>query len=250
MYISDSKEDKVLLSKADDIVSLSLTRKKPCYLGFLNERETYIVKDYLSWSNTNITFYGGYDNALRTVVCSSIGEISQEDFPIKPVYFTFRTCDVLTHRDFLGALINLGIERSCIGDIIVNNGCAVVFVKSDIYDYIISQVSKIGRVGVKTVPVKPKNLEIKQEFENLQFLVSSMRLDVIVAAITNLSRQKVSEMILSGKVYCNYLQTQNVSNKVADNDIISIRGFGKYIIEGKIGLTKKGRIKLSIKHFS
>ena len=77
-----------------------------------------------------------------------------------------------------------------------------------------------------------------------------MRLDVIVAAITNLSRQKVSEMILSGKVYCNYLQTQNVSNKVADNDIISIRGFGKYIIEEQIGLTKKGRIKLSIKHFS
>ena len=250
MYISDSKEDKVLLSKADDVVFLSSTRKTPCFMGFLNEREAYIIKDYLSWSDTNITFYGGYDNASRTVLCSSPDDVNNDDFPIRPVYFIYRSCDVLSHRDFLGALINLGIERSSLGDIIVNDGCAVVFVKSDIYNYVVSQVSKIGRVGVKIVETKPKNLEIKQDFQDLQLLVSSMRLDVIVAAITNLSRQRTSEMILSGKVFCNYLQNQNVSHKVIDNDVISIRGYGKYIVEGQIGLSKKNRIKLSIKHFS
>lgn len=250
MYISDSKEDKVLLSKADDVVFLSSTRRKPCFMGFLNEREAYIIKNHLNLSETNITFYGGYDNASRTILCSYFDDIDNDDFPIKPVYFIFRSCDVLSHRDFLGALINLGIERSCLGDILVNNGCAVVFVKSDVHDYVVSQVSKIGRVGVKIVNSKPKNLEIKQDFEDLQLLVSSMRLDVIVASITNLSRQRTSEMILSGKVFCNYVQTQNVSHKVIDNDIISIRGYGKYIIEGQIGLSKKGRIKLSIKHFS
>ncbi|MGN1130649.1 MAG: YlmH/Sll1252 family protein [Ruminococcus sp.] len=219
-------------------------------MGFLNEREAYIIKNHLNLSETNITFYGGYDNASRTVLCSSIDDIDNDDFPIKPVYFIFRSCDVLSHRDFLGALINLGIERSCIGDIIVNNGCAVVFVKSDVYNYVVSQVSKIGRIGVKIVNSKPNNLAIKQDFEDLQLLVSSMRLDVIVASLTNLSRQRTSEMILSGKVFCNYLQTQNVSHKVIDNDIVSIRGYGKYIVEGQIGLSKKGRIKLSIKHFS
>lgn len=250
MYISDTKEDKILLSKAEDVIELSQLRHKPCYLGFLNEREAYIINNSFSYAADNITYYGGYEGAMRTVMCSFPYEKPEySDFPIESVYFSFRESDKLSHRDFLGALLSLGIDRSCVGDIIVNNGCAVVFIKTEIADFVKGQIFKIGRVGVKILDCAPVEFSIINSFEELNLIVSSMRLDVIVAAITRLSREKTASLILSGKVICNYVQTQNVSSKLDAGDILSIRGYGKYVINEQFGLTKNSRIKLLIKHF-
>ncbi|MGN0487746.1 MAG: RNA-binding protein [Ruminococcus sp.] len=249
MFISDNKEDKILISKALDTVNLAQVRHKPCFLGFLNERETYIINEQLSVYNYDIHFYGGYEGASRTVMCASECDVDIDDFPIVPVYFTFRVSDLLSHRDFLGALMSIGIERDCIGDIIVNNGCAACFLKTEISQFVKSQISKIGRVGVKISDKIPKNLDISNSFDEKTLTVSSMRLDVIVAALTGLSREKTAELILSGKVCYNYMQTQNLSMKLSDDGILSVRGYGKFIIEKQIGFTKKGRIKLLIKYY-
>lgn len=249
MFTSDNKEDKLLISKAFDVVNLAHLRHKPCYMGFLNEREKYIINEQLSVFDYNIQFYGGYDGAARTVMGAGESDIDIDDFPIEPVYFVFRENNSLSHRDFLGALMSIGIERDCVGDIIVNKGCAVCFLKTEISRFVKSQISKIGRVGVKITDKKPNSLNISNSFEEKILTVASMRLDVIVAALTGRSREKTAELILAGKVCYNYIQTQNVSLKISGNDILSIRGYGKYIIEEQLGLTKKGRIKLSIKYF-
>jgi RNA-binding protein YlmH len=196
----------------------------------------------------DVIFYGGYDDALRTMMCAYEGDTSVISFPIEPVYFKFRESDQLSHRDFLGALMAIGIERSCVGDIVVNNGCAVCYLKSDIAEFVKSQIFKVGRIGVKITDKKPKNLVIANSFDEKVITVSSMRLDVLVASLTGLSREKTAELIMSGKAFYNYSQTQNVSLKISDG-ILSIRGYGKFIIENQIGFTKKGRIKLLIKHF-
>jgi RNA-binding protein YlmH len=248
VYTSDNKEDKLLIAKAFDVVSLSQTRHKPCFMGFLNEREAYILKEQMSAFGYDVIFYGGYDDALRTMMCAYEGDTSEISFPIEPVYFKFRESDQLSHRDFLGALMGIGIERSCVGDIVVNNGCAVCYLKSDIAEFVKSQIFKVGRPGVKITDKKPKNLVIANSFDEKVITVSSMRLDVLVASLTGLSREKTAELIMSGKAFYNYSQTQNVSLKISDG-ILSIRGYGKFIIENQIGFTKKGRIKLLIKHF-
>jgi len=248
VYTSNSKEDKVLLSRVDDVVTLCSVRNKPCFLGFLNEREAYIVKEYLSWNADNTYFYGGYDNAKRVFLCCSNSSVTEEEYPIKVVCFKFRAVDKLSHRDFLGALMSLGLERSCVGDIIVNDGYAVCYVKTEVYDFVTSQLFKIGRVGVKIIPQKDCKITFDEKTEEITVNISSMRLDVIVSAITGFSRSKTNEFILLGKVFVNYSETQNFSYKTEIGDILTLRGFGKYVIKELAGETKKGRLRIIIEH--
>lgn len=186
---------------------------------------------------------------MRNMLAVCEYEVGEESFPIDAVYFKYRKSDKLSHRDFLGALMNLGIERSSVGDIIVNEGCAVCFVKQEISDYIRSQISKIGRVGVKIVSESECKITAANDIESLSFIVSSMRLDVIVAAITGLSREKTAALVLSGKIFVNYTENKNVSYILKEDDILTIRGNGKFIIKEQAGVTKKGRLKLNIEHY-
>lgn len=247
-YTSD-KEDKELYSRADDALRLSSLRRKPCFLGFLNEREQYLLKEYISRFDYFYCFFGGYEDSVRNLIAVCEYEVGNECFPIDAVYFKYRKSDKLTHRDFLGALMNLGIERSSVGDIIVNEGCAVCYVKQEIGDYVRSQISKIGRVGVKIASESECKITAAYDIESLSFIVSSMRLDVIVAAITGLSRDKTASLVLSGKVFVNYTENKNVSHILKENDILTIRGNGKFIIKEQAGVTKKGRLKLNIEHY-
>ena len=249
MAFTSDKEDKLLLSKADDVLKLSELRHRPEFLGFLNERERYLVESHLSYASDSIGFYGGYEGAKRTFLCAGSYDADYLDYPITPVYFKFRQSDKLTHRDFLGSLMGLGIERDCVGDIIVCKDCAVCFLKSDIADYATSQITKIGRVGVKIVSQEECDIDYSDNIETLSLIVSSLRLDVIVAALKGLSREKTAAFILSGNVFLNYTENKNVSCILKENDILSVRGLGKYIIKNPSGTTKKGRIKINIDHY-
>lgn len=247
-YTSD-KKDKELYSRADDALRLSSLRRKPCFLGFLNEREQFLLSDYIVKFDCCYRFFGGYGNAVRNILAISEHEVGKEAFPIDAVYFKYRKSDKLCHRDFLGALMNLGIERSSVGDIVVCEGCAVCYVKQEIGDYVRSQISKIGRVGVKIASESVCNITATSDIESLSFVVSSMRIDVIVAAITGLSREKTSALVLSGKIFVNYTENKNVSHILKEDDILTIRGNGKFIIKEQAGVTKKGRLKLIIEHY-
>ncbi|MBQ5398840.1 MAG: hypothetical protein IIU14_05310 [Ruminococcus sp.] len=248
VYTSD-KEDRELLSRVDDAVRLSSLRHSPTFLGFLNEREQYIIKEYFSNSECNLSFFGGYDGSKRNIAAFSEYELDPRDYPLKGVYFKFRKTDKLSHRDFLGALMGLGIERSSVGDIVINEGQAVCFVKSELYDYIVSQILKIGRVGVRIVKADECSLIFEDNIEELSVIVSSMRLDAVAAALTGLSRAKTAQLILSGSVAVNYLEAKNVSCILKENDILSIRKCGKFVIKKQSGLTKKGRLKIIIEHY-
>lgn len=144
MYTSDLK---LFNSKLDDAVYLCEKRRSPYFFSFLTEEEQAYAEQHLkSVHFLNYGFYGGYENSERRVLGLFFDE--QVDFPVEAILFSFRKTYKLTHRDFLGSLMSLGIERETVGDILVEDGRAVVFVKSEIKDYIVSQISKVGRVGV------------------------------------------------------------------------------------------------------
>lgn len=247
MYISD--KDKLFYSKLNDAVNLCYTRQKPYFFSFFSERKQTVAKNHLqSIGFDNFVFFGGYDNSERKVLGLFYDDKSA-DFPITAIEFRYRMCDKLTHRDFLGALMSLGIERETVGDILVGEGKCVVFIKKELREYIVSQLFKIGNTGVKISEADLTNLPQGRGTEELQLTVSSMRLDNIVAAITGLSRERTKTLILSGNVSCNYLQTQNISLLTDEGDTLSVRGKGKYIISTVLGKTKKGRIRISLIHF-
>ena len=126
-------EDKLVVSKAKDTVYLSEKRYSPAFYGFLNEHESSLIKNCVFISE-DCLFWGGYDNAKRVIFGS--GVCSTDEFPISALCFRYKSEYELSHRDFLGSLMALGIERSTIGDIIVNDGQAIVFVKDDIVSFI------------------------------------------------------------------------------------------------------------------
>ena len=193
-------------------------------------------------------FFGGCMDSERKVLgLYFYDEI--EVFPITALEITFRRADKLTHRDFLGALMSLGIERDTVGDILVEDGRCVVFVKSDIAPYITSQLFKIGSAGVKIAEANPDTLPKGRGFDEETYVVASLRLDAVTAAVTGLSREKTKQLICSGNVSLNGLPCDNVSRTVESGDSLSIRGKGKFKIEGVLGETKKHRIRISIIHY-
>ncbi len=246
MFTSD--KDQLFLSKLDDAVELCFRRQKPYFFSFLSERKQALATQYLkNICFDNFSFFGGYNNSERRVL--GLFFDVQTEFPVSAIQFNFRNCDKLSHRDFLGALMSLGIERETIGDILVEDGRCVVFVKTEIKDYIINQISKIGNVGVKLSTPKNDDLPKGRGFEEKNFTVASLRLDNIVAAVTGLSREKTKNLILSGNVGYNYVATQNISQNVSVGGILTIRGKGKFVVDDVLGETKKHRIRISVIHF-
>ena len=245
-YISDN--DKLFFSKLDDGIYLSEKRQRAYFFPFFTEREQALAERYLvSVGFHRFAFFGGYEGAERKMLGLFFYE--EEEFPLCAVRFSFRKSDKLSHRDFLGAIMSLGVERETVGDILVEDGSCVVFVRSEIRDYIVSQIFKIGNVGVKIGDLNGEQLPRGRDAEERDYTVSSLRLDAVVAAITGLSREKTKSLILSGSVALEHIECKNVSQAVGEHDTVTVRGKGKFKINGVRGETKKHRIRISIIHY-
>lgn len=197
-------------------------------------------------------FFGGYDGAARRV-CGFFEATYAEEFPkdelfpVCAVTFSFRKCDKPAHRDFLGALLALGIKRELLGDILIAEDYAVVFCHENAED-MIYHVTKIGKTGVSAEKGITKPLpEVKTQ--KIDTTVSSLRLDCIVSAAANISRDKSASLIKSGQVNADFCPCLSVSEEIAENTVISIRGSGRYRLAEVTGETRKGRIRVVIEKY-
>jgi RNA-binding protein YlmH len=176
----------------------------------------------------------------------------EEEFPIccihiKPLLAKF--ADNLTHRDFLGALMNLGIERSTIGDIRVAEKEGYLFCQETIAEYICDNLDKIKHTNVKCEIVKEMKDIPKDEPEAKEVLVPSLRMDACLAKVYNLSRGDILEQFRAKKVYVNGRLCENNSRLVKEGETINLRGYGKFIYSGIKYETKKGKICIEVKQY-
>lgn len=191
-------------------------------------------------------FWGGYENAERLV--TAFGECENRDFPIclisvKPVNKKF--ADELSHRDFLGSIMALGIKRDVIGDIIVSENCGYVFCIENIASYITENLKEVKRTTV-TAQICTELPDIAvPEPETAEYIVASLRLDVLIAAVFGLSRKSASELFQKEKVFVNG-SLKNASYTVSNEDSITVRGFGKFVFVEEKRRTKKGRAVIEI----
>ncbi|MBD5081211.1 MAG: RNA-binding protein, partial [Ruminococcaceae bacterium] len=190
--------------------------------------------------------YGGYADASRKIFAAA--EVVDEDFPLRAVTFFFRKQDNLTHRNFLGTLMSLGINRDLIGDIRVGQGEAIIFVSSAAASLVLNEVAKIGKVGVRAE--EGIHAEIPaQEYDVLPQTVSSLRADAVVSAVCGVSREKSSSLIRSGSVVLSGVQLDSVSDNIEVGEVFSIKGYGKYILSDIGNTTKKGKVHITIKKY-
>lgn len=197
------------------------------------------------------TNYGGYDMAERMI--AGFGEdIENSDFPIKILAITpvkQKFADTLSHRDFLGGLMNLGIKREMLGDIIVNDNCAYLFCLEQIAEYIKDNLCRVKHTSVNVTEIESLPDDIIKEPESIELVVSSLRADVMVSAVYKLSRSNTSKLFSAGKIFVNSKLTESTSYQIKENDIISVRGFGRFSFSNQLRTTKKDRLVVEIKKY-
>ncbi len=242
-------ETHLLRDRIFDIVGICQRANRPKFLGFLSDEQAVLTEGIIKKLNIRYLFFGGYEGASR-VMLGCFPDWDEEClFPITPITFLFRRQDSLTHRDVLGSLMALGLKRETIGDILIEEGRAVVFVAEENADFIIGQISKIGRVGVNSQKGFNEPLPKTGSMEALSLTVASNRLDCIVSALVGVSRGKAVELIEQSQVTVNSVETEKTTLKIVDGDIISVRRRGKFKIESTGEKSRKDRIILRFKKY-
>ena len=225
--------------------------RRPCFLGFLDESEAAFCRDFLRKEPMGHLLWGGYDGAERVMAgfFPDYMEPSEEDFPIAALTFGYRPGDKLSHRDFLGSFMGLGIERSVVGDSLVGEGRAVAFVRREMERYFLENIQKIGRVGVKITAGYQEPLPVIREYKDISGVIASDRLDCMTALLCRTSREKAARLIVSGAVMVNHQEVLSVDRRLEERDIISVRGHGKFILDSFGPLTGKGRLTVKCRKY-
>lgn len=245
------KEEQLFRKRILELADTCFRRDVPVNTDFLTLSEQTIFHS-ISGMLPPVRFVlsGGFELSERKVVCflpsyeESLWNPPFECLKISPLNRKF--AEELSHRDYLGAIMNLGIERSMLGDIVLKDGDAYVFVLKKMSPYLQESVTSIRHTSVTVTVSEHAGEFLAPEYEEIQGTVSSVRLDSIVALCGRLSRTKAVSYIEAEKVSVNGQAAAQVSRTVKEGEILSIRGIGKFRFVGVGGQSKKGRTVVTI----
>lgn len=249
-----NKEESMLQKRLVELSGLAYNRGIVVFSDFLNLNELNILhttpKDmFLSQYET----YGGYDLSERQMAVFLPDALYYDyEYPVQTIEVTpvnKRFAEELTHRDYLGALMNLGIERCKIGDIIVEDHRAILFVKEEMADYVMKNLTKIRHTNVKAAIGTDFQMDYEPRYEELKGTVSSIRLDSVLALAYPVSRSKITPQIEAGKVFVNGKLITSNGYRLKEGDIISVRKTGRISYQGILSETKKGRYMISVRKY-
>ena len=224
------------------------------YSGFLSLAEQ---DDFLRCPESarfDFSFDGGYEAAERKLLVA--GNADAVGYPpdppirviaVKPASPKF--AEDLSHRDYLGAILNLGIERSLIGDILVQEKQAWFFCLDSVADYLVSSLTRVRNTTVSASLVSGEVPELQPRFESMRLNVASERLDAVLSAFTGLSRARTEPLFSGEKVFVNGRIVMDKSIKLKGGDIFSVRGFGKAVYDGIEYETRKSRLWVSLRKY-
>jgi RNA-binding protein YlmH len=223
------------------------------FTDFLGLAEQSVFAEAVaSFGGARFTKYGGCDGAERIMV--RFGDEDElgysEQFPISIVKITPRApkfAEKLTHRDFLGALLNLGIERHTLGDIVIRDNKAFLFANNDIAPYVVGELTRVRRTEVICQTVSASDLPEGELYETrtVNIQLSGERLDAIIAKVFSLSRDEAQGYVHRRLTFVGGRLTESVSYVPKPGDVISVRGLGRFIYRGAYGLSRKGKLNAS-----
>lgn len=249
------KENEELKRRVLDLANRCYQQNIYTFSGFLNAAEVsdvYAMErelDFVPWK-----LFGGTESCERQMLRFGSEETLgyEEAFPISCVVIrplAPKFAENLSHRDFLGALMNLGIERDVLGDIIVREATGYVFCEDAMAVYLAEHITQVRHTSMITEITKECPRQAAPEFAEEEFVVSSNRCDAVVAKAYKLSRNQSTELFRAGKIFVNGRQYNRNSGILRNGDIVSVRGFGKFVFRGFLQETKKGRIRVGIARY-
>lgn len=246
---SDSKLFRAMM---EDAAALCERRNAPVFTDFLTEEEQGTAIAVMKAARANYLLFGGCEDAERRMlgVFPPYEEPDTALFPMDSVTVTYRSSEKISHRAVLGTLMAQGIERSCIGDILIESSRCVFFCRSTVTRALINDIDKMGGTGVTLRQGHEEPLPAAHTFREITDTVASARLDCLVAALAGTGRGQAEQMITAGDVMVNAVQCKKVSHTVHEGDKLTVRGEGKFIIDDMSNVTRKGRLILSARKYN
>ncbi len=246
---SDDDDMKLTLSKAYDICKKAEFSYGCFFTKFLTPLEAATINERFPKSDPELHFFGGYGGAQRVVAMFG-KEDEYTSYPIRAVKVRTKNGEVLSHRDYLGAVLALGLKREIIGDILVRDDDAIILCLDGYCEYICDNLTSVASAQVSAnAECDLSSLKLAPKFERIPRTVSSLRADCVISAFTGKSRSDTVRLIERGLVTHNFKQLKSPDAKIKDKDVISVRGFGKCNILTSNTTTKKGRIYVEIEKY-
>lgn len=252
MALENEKEIQQLKNRFRDLADKAFQQNMFTFTGFLGLSEQdafWQIEPELRFAG--YTIFGGSEDADRKMIRFGNGEELGYEIPfpivcihIQPLIAKF--ADKLSHRDFLGALMNLGIERSTIGDIKVGDKEAYLFCQDTIVEYICQNLEQIKHTHVKCSITENYEEIPQEEPENRAIQVSSVRVDAVIAKVYNKSRGDCLELFRTGKVFVNGRLCESNSRLLKAGETVNARGYGKFIYKGEPRETRKGKLCVEV----
>ena len=219
------------------------------FLGLSEQQAFYEVERDVAYAG--YTVEGGSPLCERRMIRFGTPKLFgyEEEFPIQCIRIeplTPKFAENLTHRDFLGAIMNLGIERSTVGDIFVQDHEAIVFCQESISAYIMENLLQVRHTHVKCTFADASEQLQSPTTEGVSLSVPSARIDTVISKVYNISRSRSIELFGAGRIYVNGRSTENNSYVLKNGDAVTARGFGRFTYIGEQGETRKGKIRVGV----
>lgn len=248
-----TKDETLLAKRFIDLSRQAQQKGIVVFSEFLNLNELNIFKQEISELYSGYEISGGYELSERQMIAFIPDALCYTwNYPIVCLRITpvnKKFAEELSHRDVLGSLMNLGIERSKLGDILVDESEIYVFCQEKISDYLMEELTRIRHTVVKSEKICPEELEIEPKKELAEGIITSNRLDSIIACICKTSRSQASQWIRGGKVFLNNRETLQITTECKPGELISIRSVGRFRFLQCFGETRKGRLKIQYEKY-
>lgn len=231
--------------RLNELALRTLYGGKPAFTRFLEPASERLAREAAAQAGVQIALWGGYDGAERVIAAFYTDEAPEAwAYPLACLEARWNVKYANPgHRDLLGAVMGLGLERSSTGDVAMGTqeGVAYVFVHSDVENYVAMNLESAGRARLR-VHTRAASPSIRApEGVSLRVTVSSPRLDAILAAGLKLSRSEAQRLIDARLVKRNHAEALRGDVHLEIGDLLSVRGHGRMRVEGLDGLTRKGR---------
>lgn len=240
--MDNEKDLKIFISHILDLEKACFTKNIPFATGFLDMQRQLHVHEMKNKFRTDFILWGGYDDAERKILLFLPDyDAPKEDF-LRIIRASHSAAATLSHRDFLGAVLNLGIKRELVGDILVSENSADIIIKPEIEEFLYVNLRKAARTELSLAALPITELKTpKAEIKEITFSVSSLRLDSVIASVFNLSRSRAADAVSAQLVYVNDVLCLKPDKAVFCGDKITLRRKGRVVISEIGGESRKGK---------
>lgn len=248
-----NEEERRLMHRVEELCRVASSRGIPRYTGFLSDREQILAQAACHRAGFDAArFWGGYEQAERKVLCLEPPDSWQEE----PIGYLCMEAGMAAsdkwpgHRDYLGSILGLGLDRACLGDLLQDpqepsHFYAVVLAEKQ--PFIAQELVNVGRCPVRVTPCDqlPPHLAAGPERDLQTATVPSLRADAVLASMMHTSRARAAEYIAAGRVEINHVPLRTAHEMSYDGDIFTVRGVGRYRLAEVRGKSRKDRVFIS-----